>query len=226
VNYVNPKWETRLEADPWDTDAWTSYIMEAQTKEISSVRHIYERFLIQFPTAVSSSPNTHPTSSPPTLLLHTQLFFSIHFSSFIIHHKTNNNNLVFVFIVLTYFLLFFFFSPSFSFFLFVVVEKGRYWKYYVEQEIAANNIDRASAIFTRCLKNCPNIDLWKTYTTFIKQIKDEQTEADAITKAFEYALENMGMDIASTPIWTDYINFLKEHKVSLREEKRRERRNR
>lgn len=49
------KWENRISADVWDTEAWTSLVLEAQTKDIEIAREIYERFLKQFPTVVNSS---------------------------------------------------------------------------------------------------------------------------------------------------------------------------
>jgi len=45
------KYESRISLDPWDTEAWTSMIMECQTKHIEVSRDIYERFLKQFPTS-------------------------------------------------------------------------------------------------------------------------------------------------------------------------------
>lgn len=36
---------------------------------------------------------------------------------------------------------------------------------------------------------------------------------DEVIKAFEFALEHIGMDITSSPIWTDYIAFLKADEV-------------
>jgi tetratricopeptide (TPR) repeat protein len=45
------KYEERIEANVWDTEAWTALITEAQSKDISISRGIYERFLAQFPTA-------------------------------------------------------------------------------------------------------------------------------------------------------------------------------
>jgi hypothetical protein len=46
------KFEARIATDPWDTEAWTSLLLEAQSKDIRIARNIYERFLAQFPTAV------------------------------------------------------------------------------------------------------------------------------------------------------------------------------
>ncbi len=92
--------------------------------------------------------------------------------------------------------------------------QGRYWKYYVDQELAAKNYDKVDSIFSRSLLNCLNIDLWKAYVNYIRSTRENQPDGRAdITKAFEFTLHHIGMDISSTQIWQDYIAFLKEFKV-------------
>lgn len=49
------KLESRIAADPWDTDAWIALLGEAMRKgEPSVVQDAFERFLKQFPTSVGS----------------------------------------------------------------------------------------------------------------------------------------------------------------------------
>lgn len=38
--------------------------------------------------------------------------------------------------------------------------QARYWKQYVEANMAANNDEAVRHIFSRCLMNCPNVNLW------------------------------------------------------------------
>lgn len=69
-------------------------------------------------------------------------------------------------------------------------------------------------IFKRCLLSCLNIDLWKSYLNYIKLIQQDQPNGRAeIINGFEFALQHIGLDISSTPIWQDYLNFLKEQTV-------------
>ncbi|PRP86401.1 hypothetical protein PROFUN_05320 [Planoprotostelium fungivorum] len=128
------KAEVRIAADVWDTEAWTSLVLEAQKMDIEVARDVYVRFLKVFPTA------------------------------------------------------------------------GRYWKYYAEHEMASNNHANVTAIFTEQLIKIPSIDFWKSYVNYVQNTKSPE-EA---TKAYEAALDRLGGDIASTPIWIDYLNFINE----------------
>lgn len=91
---------------------------------------------------------------------------------------------------------------------------GKTWKTYAEKEMAEKNFDRAEDIFGRCLTKCLNAELYKCYVNFIQTTKANTPNArEQIGTAFEFALKQMHLDISCTPIWTDYINFLKEVKV-------------
>ncbi|GAM23800.1 hypothetical protein SAMD00019534_069750 [Acytostelium subglobosum LB1] len=102
-------------------------------------------------------------------------------------------------------------------FLSVFPTAGRYWKLYVEQEMASRNYDMVEKIFVRSLRNVRNVELWKTYITYIRQIKGDSNK-DEVIKAFELAIEFIGMDISSTPIWLEYLSFLKEEKTATPQE--------
>lgn len=88
--------------------------------------------------------------------------------------------------------------------------QGRYWKQYAEYEMAAGNYANVENIFRRCLLKCPNIELWRCYLSYIRLIKEgKPDEKESVVRAFEFALEHMGMDINSTSIWRDYIQYVK-----------------
>ncbi|KAN0042314.1 hypothetical protein ACTFIV_004877 [Dictyostelium citrinum] len=95
-------------------------------------------------------------------------------------------------------------------FLSVFPTAGRYWKLYVEEEMKEKNYDIVEKIFFENLRNVKNVEFWKSYITYIKQLENREE----IIKAFEFALESIGMDISSTSIWTDYIQFLKDEKAT------------
>nr|XP_043627865.1 cleavage stimulation factor subunit 77 [Erigeron canadensis] len=88
---------------------------------------------------------------------------------------------------------------------------AKYWKQYVEAHMAVNNDDATKQIFSRCLLNCLQIPLWRCYINFIRKVNEKKglEGQEETRKAFEFMLGYVGSDIASGPVWTDYINFLK-----------------
>ncbi|VVA91694.1 unnamed protein product [Arabis nemorensis] len=88
---------------------------------------------------------------------------------------------------------------------------ARYWKQYVEAQMAVNNDDATKQIFSRCLLTCLQVPLWQSYIRFIRKVYDKKGAEgqEETTKAFEFTLNYIGTDIASGPIWTEYITFLK-----------------
>lgn len=54
--------------------------------------------------------------------------------------------------------------------------------------------------------------LWKLYLSYVKnyqipQISDESEGRQTMLKAYEFAVGHVGLDVASGPIWTEYIEF-------------------
>ncbi|XP_054724152.1 cleavage stimulation factor subunit 3-like [Uloborus diversus] len=87
---------------------------------------------------------------------------------------------------------------------------GRYWKLYIEHEMKSRHYERVEKLFTRCLVKVLNIDLWKTYLSYVKETKGSlPSYREKMAQAYDFALDKMGMDIGSYPIWSDYITFLK-----------------
>nr|GMC85416.1 cleavage stimulation factor subunit 77 [Ipomoea batatas] len=88
---------------------------------------------------------------------------------------------------------------------------AKYWKQYVEAHMAVNNDDATKQIFSRCLLNCLQIPLWRCYIRFIRKVNDKRgTDGQEETKkAYEFMLNYVGADIASGPVWMEYIAYLK-----------------
>ncbi|XP_022256823.1 cleavage stimulation factor subunit 3-like [Limulus polyphemus] len=87
---------------------------------------------------------------------------------------------------------------------------GRYWKLYIENEMKAKNFERVEKLFQRCLIKVLNIDLWRCYLNYVKETKGSlPSYREKMAQAYDFALDKMGMDILSYPIWNDYITFLK-----------------
>lgn len=87
---------------------------------------------------------------------------------------------------------------------------GKFWKVYIEHEIRGRNYERVEKLFQRCLMKVLNIDLWKTYLNYVKDTKASlPTYKEKMAQAYDFALNNMGMDFSSFTLWSDYILFLK-----------------
>ncbi|XP_015698786.1 cleavage stimulation factor subunit 77 isoform X2 [Oryza brachyantha] len=88
---------------------------------------------------------------------------------------------------------------------------AKYWKQYVEAYIAAKDDEATKQIFSRCLLSCLQINLWRCYINFIRRVNDKRGSEglEETKKAFDFMLNYVGNDVASGPVWMDYIAFLK-----------------
>lgn len=89
---------------------------------------------------------------------------------------------------------------------------GRFWKVYIEKELNSKNYQRVEELFKRCIDKVLQIDLWKCYLTYIKEItpfQNTQESREKIFSAYDQALEQIGLDVMSYSIWLDYINYVK-----------------
>ncbi|XP_048437696.1 cleavage stimulation factor subunit 77 isoform X1 [Pyrus x bretschneideri] len=102
-------------------------------------------------------------------------------------------------------------APIYEQLLTVFPTAAKYWKQYVEAQMAVNNDDATKQIFSRCLLNCLQIPLWRCYIRFIRKVNDKNgVEGQEETrKAFDFMLSYVGADIASGPVWMEYLTFLK-----------------
>eukprot|EP00808_Paulinella_micropora_P002146 g34258.t1 len=96
-------------------------------------------------------------------------------------------------------------------FLKVFPTAARYWKFYIETEIAAGNYQRAEDLFQRCLLSVPDLDLWRTYLRYTEIIQEGQPDrSEKMETAFEFALKHLGGDLHAKSLWKLYIEFLKK----------------
>ena len=87
---------------------------------------------------------------------------------------------------------------------------GNYWRIYIQQELKAKNFERVEKLFQRCLIKILNIDLWKLYLQYIRETKGRlPTFKEKMAQAYDFALDKMGLDFLSYPIWADYVVFLR-----------------
>ncbi|KAL8996466.1 MAG: hypothetical protein Q9169_004016 [Polycauliona sp. 2 TL-2023] len=88
------------------------------------------------------------------------------------------------------------------------------WVAYARMENDAHNLKAKEDIFVRVLRNLPNLQLWSAYLDHIRRRNNIETDTtgDArriITRAYEVALDNIGLDKDSGYLWQEYIQFLK-----------------
>ena len=95
-------------------------------------------------------------------------------------------------------------------------------------QMKTRNYEKVEDLFHRCLVKVLNIDLWKCYLNYVRETKsglpsfrfvlltnvskifqDNFLLREKMTKAYEFAIDKIGFDVLSFPIWADYINFLK-----------------
>ncbi|XP_065317530.1 cleavage stimulation factor subunit 3-like isoform X4 [Gordionus sp. m RMFG-2023] len=88
--------------------------------------------------------------------------------------------------------------------------QGKFWKIYIEKELKAKNYENVEKLFQRSLVKILNIDLWICYLNYVKQAKANQPGfKEKLAQAYEFALEKIGLDYRSYPIWSGQIDFLK-----------------
>lgn len=116
--------------------------------------------------------------------------------------------------------------PYYERFFQVFPTAGRYWKFYAEHELKFNNTKRAETIFRKCLMNCLNVELWKSYLQYIESRKNlnpisvqnmpesaiNQGDLDEVIRAYKYACDHVGKDVNSTDIWRNLIRYMKLQK--------------
>ncbi|DBA97394.1 hypothetical protein WJX77_004704 [Trebouxia sp. C0004] len=99
--------------------------------------------------------------------------------------------------------------PLFEEFLSKFPSAALHWKAYAELAMAVNSPEVRS-IFSRSLLNCPSVELWSTYLAFIKRVNQSKGDAGMLEtrKAYEYALDRIGLDLHSAGLWREYINYM------------------
>lgn len=111
-------------------------------------------------------------------------------------------------------------APIYEQLLAVYPTAGKFWKQYVEAQLAVNNDDATKQIFSRCLLNCLQVPLWRCYIRFIKKVNEKKgfEGQEETRKAFDFMLNYVGADIGAGPVWMEYISFLKSLPVHTAQE--------
>uniref|UniRef100_A0A0K0G2W1 Cleavage stimulation factor subunit 3 (inferred by orthology to a human protein) n=1 Tax=Strongyloides venezuelensis TaxID=75913 RepID=A0A0K0G2W1_STRVS len=83
------------------------------------------------------------------------------------------------------------------------------WKIYIEHEVRCGNVERAEELFQKCLPVIKNINLYVYYVDFVRTTKTQLPDyREVLAKAYEFAIDNVGLDIKALPLYKSYIQFL------------------
>ncbi|KAL1838518.1 hypothetical protein VTJ49DRAFT_2592 [Mycothermus thermophilus] len=87
------------------------------------------------------------------------------------------------------------------------------WVDYLTMELDMNNFPEAELIFNKSLMSTPNVNLWTKYLDYIRRRNDlTDTTGNArqtVARAYEFVIDNIGLDKDSGKIWAEYIQFIK-----------------
>ncbi|KAL2268365.1 hypothetical protein VTJ83DRAFT_3211 [Remersonia thermophila] len=87
------------------------------------------------------------------------------------------------------------------------------WVDYLAMELDMNNFPEAELIFNKSLMSTPNVNLWTKYLDYIRRRNDlTDTTGNArqtVARAYEFVIDNIGLDKDSGKIWVEYIQFIK-----------------
>ncbi|KAJ7412169.1 Cleavage stimulation factor subunit 3 [Willisornis vidua] len=197
------KAEKKLEENPYDLDAWSILIREAQNQPIDKARKTYERLVAQFPSS-GRFWKLYIEAETPVLVFRRQLCSLEDDCNQEVVGQTLNWIPRDVANPLSPWVLFGYVlnnmpeplvSPG------VVRQLGK---------IKAKNYDKVEKLFQRCLMKVLHIDLWKCYLSYVRETKGKlPSYKEKMAQAYDFALDKIGMEIMSYQIWVDYINFLK-----------------
>lgn len=94
------------------------------------------------------------------------------------------------------------------------------WYSWAQYEYVNGNFDELEGLFTKCLKSNLSVPLWKLYLSYVRNhqlpnISDESEARQTMLKAYDFAVGHVGLDSASGPIWTEYIEFTQSNYYKL-----------
>lgn len=88
------------------------------------------------------------------------------------------------------------------------------WVAYILMELENDNFKGAEDIFGKCLLTVLDVQLWSTYLNYIRRMNDVNNDPSGtaratVQQAYEFVMDNIGIDAASGSLWQDYIQLLK-----------------
>ncbi len=90
------------------------------------------------------------------------------------------------------------------------------WIGYIEYELSQNEFQKVEQLFAKCLLVVYDVKLWQHYIGYVRRVNNITTGGEKargiITRAFEFAIDRIGIDEESGLIWGDYIEFIRSWK--------------
>jgi cleavage stimulation factor subunit 3 len=85
---------------------------------------------------------------------------------------------------------------------------------WIQMELENNNFAFAEQVLTDNLMTVPNVGLWSAYMNYIRRMNDLTNDATGnarttVEQAYDFVLNNVGIDRESGRLWQEYIDFLK-----------------
>ncbi|KAL1899213.1 mRNA 3'-end-processing protein rna14 [Sporothrix stenoceras] len=95
----------------------------------------------------------------------------------------------------------------------VFPQAAEMWVAYLNMELELENFTAAEAIFNKSLTKVVNVPLWLVYLDYVRRrnnLTDAGSEArTVVARAYEFVLDNVGIDRDSGGIWQDYVQFIR-----------------
>ncbi|KAI9845056.1 MAG: mRNA 3'-end-processing protein rna14 [Thelocarpon superellum] len=88
------------------------------------------------------------------------------------------------------------------------------WMAYASMELAQNDFYRLEQIFNKVLLTIPNVSLWSLYLDYVRRRNNLTTDTagtarTTVSQAYDFVLQNVGIDKDSGRIWHDYVQFIR-----------------
>ena len=88
------------------------------------------------------------------------------------------------------------------------------WVAYANMELQNDDFYRVEQIFNKTLLSIPNLQLWSIYLNYVRRRNNLTTDVSGnarqiVSQAYDFVLQNVGIDRDSGQIWQDYVNFIK-----------------
>lgn len=88
---------------------------------------------------------------------------------------------------------------------------GKQWNSYVNFELNRGDFNRVEQLFAKCLPITNDVDLCRTYVSYVRRVNDVITGGEkarsTVLLAFEFATNKVGVDTDSADLWKDYLDF-------------------
>ncbi|ODV78094.1 Suf-domain-containing protein [Suhomyces tanzawaensis NRRL Y-17324] len=87
------------------------------------------------------------------------------------------------------------------------------WCNYINYELSRGEFKKVESLFQESFPITDSVELCRLYVSYVRRVNDVITGGERargiVIQAFEFAVNKVGLDIASGDLWNDYLDFLK-----------------